>query len=74
MSRAKKMFIQKAIKRPGALHKALHVPMDKKIPEKKLEKALHSSNPLLKKQANFAEISKGFNKGSRKKSPLLKAK
>jgi hypothetical protein len=74
MSRAKKMFIQKAIKRPGALHKALHVPMDKKIPEKKLEKALHSSNPLLKKQANFAETLKGFNKGSRKKSPLLKAK
>lgn len=32
-------WIQKAIKKPGALHKELGVPADKKIPEKKLEKA-----------------------------------
>ena len=32
-------WIQKAIKKPGALHKELGVPADKKIPEGKLEKA-----------------------------------
>ena len=66
MGRAKKMFIQKAIKNPGALHKQLHVSMDKKIPEKKLEKAMHSKNTLLKERANLAETLK--NLGARKKS------
>jgi hypothetical protein len=32
-------WIQKAIKKPGALHKELDVPKGKKIPAKKLEKA-----------------------------------
>jgi hypothetical protein len=32
-------WIQKAIKKPGALHKELHVPKDEKIPKEKLEKA-----------------------------------
>lgn len=32
-------WIKGAIKHPGALHKELHVPEGKKIPEKKLEKA-----------------------------------
>lgn len=57
-----KMFIQKAIKRPGALHRALNVPMDKKIPEKKLDKALHSKNPTLKKEAVLARTLKGLSK------------
>lgn len=35
-------FIAKAIKHPGALHRELHVPMGKKIPAKKLEKAEHA--------------------------------
>lgn len=64
MSRAKKNFIQDAIKKPGALHEALHVPMDKKIPEKKLDKALHSKNPLMQKRANLAKTLKTL---SRKK-------
>jgi hypothetical protein len=34
-----KKWIQKAIKHPGALHEELHVPMGKKIPQAKLEKA-----------------------------------
>jgi hypothetical protein len=50
-----KKFIQKAIKHPGALHKSLHVKEGEKIPAKKLEKAEHSSNPLLKKRAVLAE-------------------
>jgi hypothetical protein len=35
----KKMWIQEAIKHPGALHKQLGVPEGKKIPAKKLAKA-----------------------------------
>lgn len=34
-----KKFIQKAIKKPGALHKQLHVKEGKKIPKEKLEEA-----------------------------------
>jgi hypothetical protein len=36
---ADKMFIQKAIKKPGALRKALHVKEGKDIPAAKLAKA-----------------------------------
>lgn len=34
-----KNWIKKAIKKPGALHRELNVPMDKKIPDKKLNAA-----------------------------------
>lgn len=47
-------WISSAIKKKGALHKELGVPMDKKIPKNKLEKATHSKNPLVKKRANLA--------------------
>ncbi|HVX00745.1 MAG TPA: hypothetical protein VHA52_09980 [Candidatus Babeliaceae bacterium] len=49
-----KKWIQDAIKKPGSLHKALGVPMDKKIPEKKLDKAAHSTNPSLRRKAMLA--------------------
>ena len=62
MSRAKKDWIAGAIKKPGALHRALKVPMGKKIPEEKLEKAEHSKNPLMRKRAHLAETLKGFGK------------
>jgi hypothetical protein len=48
-------WIQKAIKHPGALHKALKVPEGTKIPAAKLAKAAKSSNPKLAKQANLAK-------------------
>jgi hypothetical protein len=51
-------WISKAIKHPGALHKSLHVPEGKKIPEKKLKKAEHSRNPTLRKRAVLAETLK----------------
>lgn len=41
-----KNFIQKAIKHPGALHKEMGVPMGKKIPQAKLEKAAHAGGKL----------------------------
>lgn len=55
-------FIQKAIKHPGALHKALGVPQGEKIPAKKLAKAAHSDNPTMRKRANLAKTLKSFNK------------
>ena len=55
MGRAKKDFIAGMHMKKGALHRELHVPEDKKIPIKKLEKAEHSSNKLLKKRAVLAE-------------------
>lgn len=51
-------WIQKAIKKPGALHKSLHVNKGEKIPEKKLEKAEHSKNSKTKKRAILAETLK----------------
>lgn len=48
-------FIQKMHMKKGALHKALHVPEDKKIPLKKIKKAEHSKSPLLRKRAVLAE-------------------
>lgn len=57
-----KKWIQDAIKKPGALHKELHVPAGKKIPESKLKAAEHSKNPTERKRANLAETLKGFKK------------
>lgn len=55
MSRAlKDHWMQGAVKHPGALHKALNVSPDKKLPMQKLLKASHSPNPLLKKRATLA--------------------
>ena len=59
---AKDKWIQGAIKHPGALHKSLHVKPGEKIPEKKLEKAEHSKNPVEKKRANLAKTLKSFKK------------
>ena len=55
-------WLQSAIKpkTKGALHRELGVPEGKKIPEAKLKKAEHSTDPLLRKRANFAETLKGF--------------
>jgi len=53
-------WIQKAIKHPGGLHRSLHVPADQPIPAGKLEKATHSTNPRIKKQAVLAKTLKGM--------------
>lgn len=39
---SEELWIKKAIKKPGALHKELGVPQGKKIPQKKLMKAAHA--------------------------------
>lgn len=45
----------------GKLHKALGVTQGDPIPAPKLNKALKSANPTLKKEAVFAKNAKGFN-------------
>lgn len=44
-----KKWIAGAIKKPGALHKALHVPAEKKIPAGKLEKAAEAPGKMGKR-------------------------
>lgn len=41
-----KDFIKSAIKKPGALHKDLGIPQDKKIPKKALDKAAKAPGKL----------------------------
>ncbi len=65
MEKKPKKFIQKALSKSGSkgkLHRELGVPEGKKIPEKKMEKALHSDNPKMRKQAVFARTLRGLRK------------
>lgn len=55
-------FIQKAIKKPGALHEQMGVPKGKKIPAKALAKAAKAPGKL-GQRARFAQLLKGFKKG-----------
>ena len=48
-------WIKGAIEHPGSLREELHVPEGKDIPQKKLQKAEHSRNPHVAKQAHLAE-------------------
>lgn len=54
-------WIQKAIKHPGALHRKLGVPKDKKIPAAKLEAASHAKGKL-GQEARLAQTLKKLNK------------
>ena len=58
---SKDKWIQGAIKKPGALHKELGVPMGKKISEKKLKSAANKDGKL-GQRARLAETLKGFKK------------
>ena len=52
-------WIQKAIKKPGALKKALGVPADKKIPAKKLA-VKFTDSPKMAKRKTLAKTLRGF--------------
>lgn len=54
-------WIQDAIKKPGALHEQMGIPMGKKIPAKKLAAAAKKPGKL-GQRARFAETLKGFKK------------
>lgn len=55
-------WIQRAIKRKGSLHEALHIPESKKIPMSILEKAAHSKGTLMRERANLAMTLKRMNR------------
>lgn len=55
-------WIAGATENKGALHRALGVPEGETIPAKKLNKAAHSSSPLMRKRAALAKTLKGFKK------------
>lgn len=55
MPKEKANWMKDAVKKPGALRKALKVKKGHNIPEEKLEKALHSKNPLMRKRAVLAK-------------------
>lgn len=59
---AKTNWMASAVKKPGALRKTLEVKKGENIPEKKLESAEHSKNPLTRKRANLAQTFKAFHK------------
>lgn len=54
-------WIQKAIKKPGSLHKELGVPKDKKIPKSKLDAAAKKGGKE-GKRARLAKTLSKFNK------------
>jgi hypothetical protein len=54
-----KKWIQEAISKPGALHKQLGVPMDKKIPAKKLDVAAKKPGKL-GQRARLAKTLRSF--------------
>jgi hypothetical protein len=56
-----KNFINKAIKKPGQLHKDLGVPQGKKIPAGKLAAAAKKPGKI-GQRARFAQTLKGFKK------------
>jgi len=56
-----KKFIQKAIKKPGQLHRDLGVPQGKKIPESKIRAAAKKGGKI-GQRARFAETLKKMRK------------
>jgi hypothetical protein len=57
-----KMWIDEAIKKPGALKKSLGVPAGKTIPAAKLSKAAKAPGKM-GQRARLAQTLKGFSKG-----------
>lgn len=53
-----KHWIAGATKNKGALHRALGVPVGNPIPAAKLQAALHSDNPRIRREAQLAETLK----------------
>ena len=63
----KKKWIQKAIKKPGALRKSLGVPKGKKIPKKKLAAAAKKSGKLGQRARLAQTLGKMKGRGKKKR-------
>lgn len=55
-------FIKGAIKHPGSLHSALHIPQNQTIPASKIAAAANSSDANLRRKAVLARTLKGLSK------------
>lgn len=55
-------WIQRAIKKPGALHEQLGVPKDKEIPKDKLNEAANADGKL-GQRARFAKVLMSMKRG-----------
>lgn len=65
----KKSWISGAVAEgKGNLHRKLGVPEGEKIPEEKLESALHSKDKKERKEAQLAKTLKHFHPAAKKKS------
>jgi hypothetical protein len=62
-------WMQDVHPKKGALHRALHIPEDKKIPTQLLQKKAQSPNDHIKKMANLALRYRGKSHGGRTTSP-----
>ena len=49
-------FMAGAVKHPGALHKALGIPVGTKIPAARIAEAKNSRNPRIRKMATLAQV------------------
>lgn len=66
---AKKKWIAGAVAEgKGALHRHLGVPEGEKIPEEKMQEAMHSKDKTIRKEANLAKTLKHFHPAAKKKS------
>ena len=61
-----KKWISKMGMKEGALHKMMGIPMDKKIPAKKMAKAAKSGSKLMKKRVVLAKTLKKLSKKKKK--------
>lgn len=56
-----KKWVQEAFsKNKGKLHRELGVKEGKRIPAKKLNKAINSKNPTIRKEASLVKTARGF--------------
>lgn len=66
---AKKKWIAGSVAEgKGALHRHLNVPEGEKIPEEKLNEAMHSKDGKIRKEANLAKTLKKFHPAAKKKT------
>lgn len=63
-----KKWISKAIKHPGALHRALGVPEGEKIPEEKMAQARKSKNPRIQRMVALAGTLEGMHHGGKSRA------
>jgi hypothetical protein len=69
MPRKKRKWMAEAFgENPGKLHRRLHVPEGERIPETKLRKAEHSSDPTLRREAALARTGRRYAKPGGKKA------